>query len=234
MATASRRSRSATACVPPDDGDRRHRDRRPAAAVRRGARHRLRVARGDGRAARAGRRPAGQPPARHRVLRRRPPRGRGPHDPADRHGYESYRTAFSLSAPGPRTNRPVARTMRPQPAGRPRPRSAPTSATPSSTATCGCSAASPPAATSRPAPTRATSRSSTGRRSTTSAATSSATTPRRHEAAARQLSLSFLHWLQTACRACPACVCAATSSATARRAAPRRSTCASRAASAAS
>ena len=63
---------------------RRERDRRPAAAVRRRARHRLRVAGDDRRAARAGRAPAGQPAAGQRLLRRRPPRGRGPHDPAPR------------------------------------------------------------------------------------------------------------------------------------------------------
>ena len=70
---------------------------RPAAAVRGRARHRLR---GDRRAARARRGPAGQPPAGHGLLRRRPPRGRGPHDPAARRATTRSRRA-SAGRAGP-------------------------------------------------------------------------------------------------------------------------------------
>jgi glycine/D-amino acid oxidase-like deaminating enzyme len=60
-------------------------------------------------------------------------------------GYEQH--TFSLTAPDPQTNRPVSRTLRPNPPGDPA-LIGPDFSNPTSTRISGCSAASPPAATS--------------------------------------------------------------------------------------
>ena len=79
------------------------------------ARHRLRVAGDDRRAARAGRAPAGQPAAGHAsaspstTSRARTTRSRGPPR------YAEFAPRFSWVAPDPQTNRPVARRLEPNP-----------------------------------------------------------------------------------------------------------------------
>ena len=110
---------------------RRERVRRPAAAGRRRARHRLR---GDRRAARAAEDQPRQPPAGHGLLRRRPPRGRGPHDPAAR-PLRRVRAALQLGRAGPADEPPGRAVAGAEPGGgrardrarlrRPRPRQGP-------------------------------------------------------------------------------------------------------------
>ena len=95
--------------VPRRDGD------RPAAAARRRrARDRVRIRPPHRRAARPGRRPAGQPPAGHGLLRARPPRRRGSHDrPPGR--LRALRGALQLGRAGPADAAPGRAAARAEP-----------------------------------------------------------------------------------------------------------------------
>ena len=189
-------------------GARRDGDRRPAAAVRRRVRHRLRVARRDRRAARAGRRAAAEHAGGHGVLRASTTSTARTTRSSARPRYAAGRRAGRAAGPrgssacsrrtrGP-TRRCRARSRRTRPATRRA--SAPTSATRRSTASSGSSAASPPAANFAAGayasditlvnwPQNDYWLGAGARRARREAAAT--------RAAARELSLCLLHWLQT-------------------------------------
>ena len=131
------------------------------------------------------------------MLRDRPPRGRGPHDPRARPA-TTARPLLSLTAPDPRTQRAVARTLRPNPPGDPaviapdlrRPDARP-----------GAVAVPPrsrPARTSSRAPAqRHHARQLAADRLPARPAGRRARRRAGHARAARELSLCLLYWLQT-------------------------------------